>query len=169
MAQVIQHPHEDHDVECFTELADVINRKLSKLDDEPADLSGKSCLSEVVIAAVDSDDPVGAAAFHFHRIESSVAADIEHRLAAQVGIDDLAEALPLYRRIIAQEMQGRSPDSAEIKVVKPWTKLCDPVRNLLARPPRGVHASTSPSRSGSLALLELAGVRGESRCIVRYL
>ncbi len=72
--------------------ADVIDRELAELDLEPADAGGEAGLRQVVVVEIDAEHPLGPAPFHLDRVEAAVAADVEHRLAGQIGRDRLCEA-----------------------------------------------------------------------------
>ena len=62
MAQVIEHAHEDDDVECFAELPDVVDGQVAELDvGKSGDLGGEASLVEIDLVAVDADDAAGAA------------------------------------------------------------------------------------------------------------
>ena len=92
MAQVVEHAHEEHDVEPLAERADVVDGQLAELDVEPVDLGGEARLRQIVLVGVDAEHARGAAALHLHRVEAGVAADVEHGLAAQIGRDRVREA-----------------------------------------------------------------------------
>ena len=92
MAQVIEHAHEEHEVEPLAERADVVDRQLAELDVEPVDLGGEAGLREIVLVEIDAEHALGAAPLHLDRVEAAVAADIEHGLAGQVRRDRVGEA-----------------------------------------------------------------------------
>ena len=81
MAQVVEHAHEQHEVELLAERADVVDREVAEFDVEAVDLGGEARLRQIVLVEVDAEHALGAAPLHLHRVEAGVAADIEHRLA----------------------------------------------------------------------------------------
>ena len=148
VAQVVEHPQEQDEVEALAELAHVVDRKLAELDLGPLDLGRKPRLGEVVRVGVDRDHPVGAAPLHLQRVEPGVAADVEHAPPTQVGRDRVREALPLDVGVVAQEVLGRGPHPAEVHVVEPGPELVDPAPDQLLLGGRGLvgHRGPGPSR-----------------------
>ena len=82
---MIEHAHEQHDVEPFLQLGHVIDGELAKLNLEAADLGGEPRLVEIVLVEIDPEHPPGAAPLHLERVEAGIAADVEHACPAQVG------------------------------------------------------------------------------------
>jgi hypothetical protein len=80
--EVVEHAHEEHEVEALAEEGHVIDRELQELDLHPRDLGGEARLREVARVGVDPDDAGGAAPLHLDRIEARVAAHVEHALPA---------------------------------------------------------------------------------------
>src|SRR6185437_9277984 len=121
VAEVVKHPHEDHEVELFAERAHVIDVELSELDLSVVaeHLGREPRLREVAFVAVDAEHARGSAPPHLDRIESCVAADVEHALAAEIARETGFEAAELRAGIIAQEMVGRGPYAIQIDVVEP--------------------------------------------------
>src|SRR5205085_1225088 len=120
VAEVIEHAHEDDHVELLAEFADIVDIHFAELDVVVADdAGGEAALFEIRLIAVDGYDARGAALLHLDRVEAGVAADIEHRLAGQVGRNGVREVLPFDVWIVAEKMVGRRLHAAEIDVVKP--------------------------------------------------
>src|SRR5919112_487204 len=75
---------------------------------------------------------IRAASFHLDRIESGVAADVEHTFP--VHVRQLAfEAAELLRRIITEEMIRRGPHPPQVHVVEPGPKRLDSLLKIVAR------------------------------------
>jgi hypothetical protein len=81
MAQVVEHAHEQHEVEALAELGDVVDRQLAELDVGALHLGGEAGLLQVAVVEIDTQHAVGAATFHLDGVEAAVAADIQHALA----------------------------------------------------------------------------------------
>src|SRR5438477_9116179 len=101
---MVKHAKKQHDIETLADRGDVIDGQLGELNVEPGDLRGKPRLPKIAVVAVNRDHAGGAAALHLERVESAVAADVEHRPAAQIGRDCVREATPFDRRIITEKM-----------------------------------------------------------------
>ena len=54
VAQVVEHAHEEHDVEPLAERADVVDRQLPEFDVEPAHLGGEAGLRQIILVEVDA-------------------------------------------------------------------------------------------------------------------
>ena len=78
---MVEHAHEQHDVEPLAQRADVVDRQLPELDLGSADLGGEPRLRQIVVVEVDAEHALGAAPLHLDRVEAGVAADVEHGLA----------------------------------------------------------------------------------------
>ena len=127
VAQVVEHAHEDHEVEPLAERADVIDRELGELDVVEAERLGREPrLREIAVVAVDAEHPRRAAPLHLDRVEARVAADVEHGLAGEVRRHGIGEATELGARIVAEEMVGRGLDAAQIDIVEPGSQRLDP-------------------------------------------
>ena len=81
--QVVEHAHEQHDVEALVEPTDLEHRQLAQLDVDAADLGGEAGLREVALVAVDAEHALGATALHLDGIEAAVAADVEDGAAGR--------------------------------------------------------------------------------------
>ncbi len=119
MAQVIQHADEQHDIELLSQHADVIDRQSAELDVQPVDIGGEPSLCQIVFVEIDSQHTIGAAPLHLQRKESAIAADVQHRPAAQIMRNGVCIAAPLDVGVIAQEMVRRGPHAHQLHVVKP--------------------------------------------------
>ena len=139
MAQVVEHAHEEDDIEPLPQTRHIVHRQLSEIDFGAFDFRGEPGLRQVARVEVDADHPGGAAAFHLQRVEASVAADVEHRLAAQIGGDRVLETAPLHHRVIIEKVVGRGAHPGEIEVVEPRAERGDTLANavLAVRHPRG--------------------------------
>src|SRR5215216_4013764 len=125
MSQMIKHAHEDHEIEFFTELPDVISRHLAEFDLETIDVGRESGLGQVFIVGIEAEHALRAPALHFHGVEARIAADIENGLALQIVRDDASKTTPFDLRIIAQEVRRRGTDTLQIEVVKPGAERID--------------------------------------------
>ena len=111
VAQVVEHAHEDHEVEALAQRRDVVDRQVAELDAPslagPAQRLGRQPrLRQIALVAVDAEHPRRAAPLHLDRVEAGVAADVEHALAGHVGGQRVGEAGELEVGIVAQEMIG---------------------------------------------------------------
>src|SRR4051812_47139962 len=82
VAQMIEHAHEDHEVEGLADRTDVIDVELGELDYivVAEHLGGEPGLIEIALVAVDAEHAARSAAFHFDRIEAGIAANVENGL-----------------------------------------------------------------------------------------
>ena len=126
VAQVVKHPHEDHEVEAFAQRGHVIDAHLAELDPVHVQHLGRQPrLRQIAGVAVDPENARGAPAAHLEAVEARVAADVEHGLARQVAGDEMGEAGELVGRVVAQEMPGRGADTVEVEVLEPGAKRLD--------------------------------------------
>ncbi len=130
MAKVVEHTHEEDEVELLADAVDVVDVHLGELDLDADDARREARLLEVGLIGVDAEHARGAAALHLDRVEAAVAADVEHSLAAQVARERVLEALELDARIVAEEMPRRRHHAAEVHVVVPGAALADALRDL---------------------------------------
>src|SRR5262249_2183217 len=115
---------------------------LPELDVEIIHLGGEACLPRIFRLGIKTKHPRGTASLHLHRIESGVAANVEHRLAGQIDWDRIREWPPFDGREVAQEMRGRGAYAFEIDIVKPRRKRIDLPLDLCPRKVRLSHART---------------------------
>src|SRR5438874_4496957 len=132
MAQVVQHAKKKNDIKLLTKLLHVVNGEFAKFDFAAERLRGKFCLGQISVVEIDRDDPVRAASFHLDAVEAAIAADIQHRLTAQVRRNRMLKSLPLYAWIIAQKMIWRGLHTIEVEIVKPIAQFADTVRDPFA-------------------------------------
>jgi hypothetical protein len=123
--QVIEHAHEQDDVEALAQGPDVVDGALSELDVLPCHPGGKARLFEVPGVGIEPEHARGPAPLHLDGVEASVATDVQHALAGQVGRQRVAEAAPLHGRIVTEEMVRRGPDALEVDVVEPLAQRID--------------------------------------------
>src|SRR5947208_15742645 len=97
VAQMVQDPKKQHEVETLAERADVIDRELREFDIEAGHLGREARLPELALVAIDREHPRGPAALQFQLIKPLLAADIEHALAGKLGQDRIVEMHPLNR------------------------------------------------------------------------
>src|SRR5215210_5723297 len=98
MTQVIEDAHEENQVELLAELRHVVNRELSKLDVRAKHFGGEARLCKIVFVEIDTDDAIGAAAFHLERVVARVATDIEHGAAGEIAGDCVLKCTKLGSR-----------------------------------------------------------------------
>src|SRR3982751_4682765 len=96
-----------------------------QLDVGGTNLRREARLLEIAWVGVDADDARRAAALHLQRVESGVAADVEHGLAGEISRNCVREAAPLHSRIIAEEMVGGGAHATEVEILKPVAQLMD--------------------------------------------
>src|SRR4051812_32268426 len=104
MTKVIEHSHEQDDVEFLPQRRDIVNIELLELNVHSARLGGKTGLLQISEIGIDANNPGGAPLLHLYGVEASVAANIKNGLAAQVARNALLKHSPLNRRIVAQKM-----------------------------------------------------------------
>ncbi len=123
VAQVVEHAHEDHQVEAFAQGGHVINAGLAELDPVHVQhLRRKAGLRQIAGVGVDPQDAGGPPPAHLEAVEARVAADVQNGLAGQIRGHQMREAGELVGGIIAQEMPGRSADAAKVEVLEPRAK-----------------------------------------------
>ena len=116
MPQMVQHAHEDHEVEPLPDRAHIVDVELGELDIVIAErFAREPGLREIALVAVDAEHARRAAALHLDRIEAGVAADVEHALARKILRQMRREAAEFRAWIIAEEMVGRGPHAAEVR------------------------------------------------------
>src|SRR5438105_11838077 len=106
VAQMVEYPKKQHEVETLAERADVIDRELREFDIETGHLGREARLLEIALVVIDREHPRGAAALHFQGIKAGIAADIEDALAGKIGRDRVGEMPPFHRRVVAEKMVG---------------------------------------------------------------
>src|SRR4051812_20947981 len=104
MSQVIKHAKKEHEVEPLAERSDVIDGQVPELDVETIHVGDEAGLSQILLLGIETEHSRGSAAFHLHRIEPGVAANIQDRFTGQVAWNRIRESLPFNRRIVAQEV-----------------------------------------------------------------
>src|SRR4051812_19688657 len=152
MAQVIEHTHEQDDIEHLPKRRKVVHRHLAELDVESGDLSGKARLRQVSRVAVDADHLRRSTTFHLDRVEPAVAADVENGATAKIGRDRMRKVTPFDRRVVSEKMIGRGLHTLKVDVVEPVTKLPYPSADIVRcqcgglRPPHPVTRSLAGPR-----------------------
>src|SRR5688500_10919649 len=91
MAEMIQNAQKDHDVEAFMELWNLINAHSPVFDAQPVHLCGEAGLFEVSVIGVETKDAACSPALHFHRVETGIASDVQHRLTSQICRNGMRE------------------------------------------------------------------------------
>src|SRR5947209_8415146 len=132
MAQVVQHAKKKNDIELLTELLHVVNGEFAKFDFAAERLGGESRLGQISVVEINRDYAVGAAPFHLDAVEAAIAADIQHRLTAQVRRNRMLKPLPLYAWIIAEKMIWRGLHTIDVEIVKPIAQFADTLRDLFS-------------------------------------
>src|SRR3954452_1392099 len=122
MPQVIEHAHEDHDVEPLAETPDVVDRELAKLDLELVHLRGETRLPEIFVHRVEAEHALRAASFHLHCVEARIASNVEHRLSCEILWNGIGEMPPLYFRVVTEEVTWGGRHAVQIEIVKPRTE-----------------------------------------------
>jgi hypothetical protein len=148
VAQVIQHTHEQHDVEPLMQIRNVIYRKLPELDVEARNLGGKPRLRQIVWVEVHTEHALGSTAFHLERIEAAIAPDIEYAAAGKVGGNRSRKRAPFGGRIVAKEVRRGGFNAVQIEVMEPRAERLDASTDLFRRK-RRLHCRT-PSRPGAV-------------------
>jgi len=125
MSQMIKHAHEDHEIELFAKLPDIVGRHLAEFDLETGDFGCKFRLRQVFIVGIKAEHALRTPALHFHGVEAGIAADVENGLALQIIRDDAGETAPLDLRVVPQEVRRRGTDTLQIEIVKPGAERID--------------------------------------------
>ena len=128
---MIQDAHEQHEIEGFAELGHVVHRQLVQFELHAADLGRKACLRQIQGLAINPHHALSATAFHLNRVEPAIAANIEDRLAVQVGWQGIGKALPFHPWIIAEKMLRCRLEPTQVQVMKPWAEFTNMLLNLL--------------------------------------
>jgi hypothetical protein len=131
MAQMIEHAHEEHDVEALAQGTDVVDRELAELDVLARHFGREARLREVALVEIDAEHARGAALLHLDRVEAAVAADVEHGLAREVLRDRVREAAPFDGGVVAEEMVRGGPGAVEVDVVEPGPERLRPALDLV--------------------------------------
>src|SRR5207237_5300300 len=63
MSQMVEHPHEQDDIEALLEHADVINGETAEIDVEILESGGETRLAKILVFGIDRDDAIGAPPF----------------------------------------------------------------------------------------------------------
>src|SRR5689334_19848125 len=123
MSQVVEHSHEEDEVEFPPEFLQIVDVQLAEFDLDAVYFGGESSLREVTRVGVDADDVRGSPAFHLLRIEPSVTADVEHGLAGEIGRYGMRKRLPLALRVVAEEVMRSGLDAAQVHVLEPVSEF----------------------------------------------
>src|SRR4051794_34534529 len=132
VAQMIKYAHEDYEIELLAELADIVGRHLSKFDLQSVDLGRKSCLCQIFIFGIETNHALGTPTFHFHGVETRIAADVENGLPFESFRNDACKTTPFDPRIVAQEVRRRGADALQVEIVKPGAERIDAAANFLS-------------------------------------
>ena len=84
MTEVVEHTHEEHQVESLAKLREFVYGHPPELDVGGLDLRREPRLRQVALVRVEAKNARGAAPLHFDGIEAGVTADVEHRPSGQV-------------------------------------------------------------------------------------
>src|SRR5690349_7327169 len=103
MPEVIEHTHEDHDIELLAELCDVVDGELFQLDVQIENLRRQFRLREVPRIGINADDAIRSALLHLNGVEAAVAPYIENRLPTEVFRNRVGKPPPLELRIVSKE------------------------------------------------------------------
>src|SRR5947208_1011580 len=114
-----EHAEKQNDVEPILQSGDVVDRHLQEFDLDADDLRGEAGLPEITFVNVDAEHTRSASPLHLDRVETAVAADIEHGPAAQIGRQRMPEAAPFHCRVVAEKMLWSGDYSAEINIMEP--------------------------------------------------
>lgn len=108
---MIEHAHEQHEIEALPKPCDIIDRHLSEFDIEPGLIGGKLRLAQIMRIGIDANDPPCLAALHFQCVKSGIAANIEHAAPAEILRQQMAKSLPFEGGVISQRMGWRRLDA----------------------------------------------------------
>ncbi|EGE59441.1 hypothetical protein RHECNPAF_2190035 [Rhizobium etli CNPAF512] len=164
MAQVVKDTHEEHEIEGFAELCNLINRHLPELDVEGKMIGGETGLFEIAWITIDAENPARVAAFHLEGIKSGIAADIKNAAACKIVRHHMFETVPFECRVVAEKMVRRGLDLPQPHIMEPGAQFFDTpfqrrvhhrasaFRSVLQGGClRGRHSATRARRSCSLA------------------
>src|SRR5438270_732284 len=122
---MIEHAHEQHDIEAFAERSDVIDGEAPKFDFDLIHFRSKPRLLQVLLLRIDSKNPRRAAPLHLEGVESGIAADIEDGAAGEIRRDLIGKPIPFDGGVIAEEMRGSGAHAVEIEIVEPGAQRLD--------------------------------------------
>jgi hypothetical protein len=125
MAQVIKHAHEEHEIEFLSQLGDVINRELAKLDIDFERFRNKTRLPQITFIEINAENAVCATPFHLDAVKPGVAADIEHAFAGKIIGYGVRKLPPFDCGIVAKEVMRRGPEAVQVDVLKPRGEIID--------------------------------------------
>ncbi len=94
-------------------------RSVDRLGAEVDEVSAIGLRSVLLFGLPDTKDPIGSAALNLDGIKSGMAADIQHRRAAQIFRHGGRKSPPFDHRIVAQEVIRRGLNTMKIEVMKP--------------------------------------------------
>src|SRR5438477_10375935 len=103
MAKMIKHAHEDHEIELFAELADVVGRELPKFDLQSAHAGRELRLLQIFVLGIQPEHAIGSAALHLHGVKTGVTADVENRFARQTVGNDMAKSSPFHCGVVTKK------------------------------------------------------------------
>ncbi len=135
---MIEHAHEDHEIEPLAKRAHVIDGALPELDIAKAQRVGREPpLGKIARIALDPQHASRPPLLHLKAVEARVAADVEHTRPRQVVREGVGKARPFEVRIIAQKMVGCGPQPVtEVNVVEPGRQGRDTISQTAhAHPP----------------------------------
>src|ERR1019366_7412634 len=125
IAKVIEHPHEDDEIKLSRNLVHLVDAALFQLDLQPQGARSQAGLLQIAVADIDAEHPAGSSLLHLQGVEAAVAADVQHRGAAQIQRNRRRDMPPLHDGKIAEEVMGRRLDAVQIDVVEPLSQLRD--------------------------------------------
>ncbi len=132
MPEVVQNSHEEDDIKGSSQLRDVINGHALPGDVYFFDFRRKPGLRQITGILINPEHRCGAELAALYGVEAGIAADIEHRPAADIRKVGLQVA-PLHPGIVAEKMVRGGADATELHVVKPGAEHLDAAANLLLR------------------------------------
>src|ERR1700760_504020 len=125
MPQVIQHTHEDHQVEFLLQSCDIPYRHLSEFDIDTIHFSGEASLSQIMQICVDPKYPICSAPLHLQGIKTRVATDIQHGPAVHIFGNHAVESSELDSRIVAEKMLWSCLDTLQPQIMEPRSHLAN--------------------------------------------
>src|SRR5205823_12636666 len=125
VAQVIQNPHKDNQVELLSNSSNVPYREAAELDLRPLDLSGETSLTKIVFVRINTQHASCAAALHLERVEPRIASDIKHGLTRKIGRQCMTEGRELQLGVVAEKVVGSGLNAIEAEIMKPGTESPD--------------------------------------------
>src|SRR4030081_1497240 len=138
---MVEHAHEDDEVEGLAELSDVVNGKVAEFDVKIVYLRREARLRQILVTSTEPEHALGTAAFLLNCVKAGIAADVQHRFSLQGFGNDVGEVLPFHRRIVAEKVRRCRWHAVKIQIVKPRAERIDLAADFVGGERRAIHVA----------------------------